>query len=263
MDFEDRVVWITGASSGIGEALAYAFNRAGAKLILSSRREGELERVRSNCRGNLENILVLPLDLTDLESLPQKAVQALHAFGRIDILVNNGGQGQSSLASETSLSVDQSLMVTNYLGHVALTKVVLPSMISNQSGHIVVVSSVSGKMGVPMRSAYAASKHALHGFFDSLRAEVWQDNIRVTIACPGRVRTNLRANALLADGTRRGADAPSAPHAISAESCAAQIISAVSKGKEEIYIGREGLAVYANRLFPGIVSLFLRRMKNI
>lgn len=263
MEFRDRVVWITGASSGIGEALAYAFDRAGAKMILSSRRQDELERVRRNCTGNPDNILVLPLDLGDLDGMPQKAEQALAAFGRIDILVNNGGLGQHSFAVKTSLKVDERLMLINYLGQVALTKAVLPSMIQRRSGHIVVVSSVSGKLGVPMRSAYAASKHALHGFFDSLRAEIWREGIRVTIACPGRVQSSLRSNALLADGTAWGPNAPRAAHAITAEACAAQILDAIAKGKEEIYIGREGLAIYAYRLFPGLASFFLRRLRGI
>jgi dehydrogenase/reductase SDR family member 7B len=263
MKFRDQVVWITGASSGIGEALAYAFDRVGAKLILSSRHADELERVRENCRGDHNNIVVLPLDLANLESLPQKAEQALAAFGRIDILVNNGGVGQHSRALETSLSVDQALMLTNYLGQVALTKAVLPAMIQRKSGHIVVVSSVSGKLGVPMRSAYAASKHALHGFFESLRAEIWRDQIKVTLVCPGFVRTNIRMNALKGDGTPRGKAAKPHPNAISAETCAAQILEAVAKGKEEVYIGRQRFAIYAYRFFPGLFSQFLRRMNNI
>jgi dehydrogenase/reductase SDR family protein 7B len=263
MDFKDKVVWITGGSSGIGEALAYAFDRAGAKLILSSRHADALERVRENCRGDHKDTVVLPLDLADLDSLPHKAEQALAAFGRIDILVNNGGIGQHSRASETSLKVDQALMLTNYMGQVALTKAVLPSMIRRKSGHIVVISSVTGKIGVPMRSAYAASKHALHGFFDSLRAEVWRDHVRVTVVCPGFVRTNIRVNALRADGTPFGEGPPPHPNAMSAEACAAQILSAVAKGKEEVYIGRESLAIYAYRFFPGLVSQVLRRMRRI
>lgn len=204
--------------------------------------------------------MILTLDLTDLDGLPQKAERALEAFGRIDILVNNGGIGQHSLALETNLRVDQAIMLTNYLGQVALTKAVLPSMIARKSGHIVVVSSVAGKIGVPMRSAYAASKHALHGFFESLRAEIWRDRVQVTLVCPGFVHTNLRVNALQADGTPRGKDVPRHPLALTAEACAAQILNAVAKNKEEVYIGREGFAIYAYRFFPGLVSKVLRRM---
>lgn len=263
MDFKDKVVWITGASSGIGEALAYAFSSEGAKLILSSRHAEGLERVRRNCPGDGREVVILPLDLADLPSLPQKVEQALAAFGRIDILVNNGGVGQYSRAADTSLAVDQAIMLTNYLGQVALTKGVLPAMIQRKSGHIVVVSSVAGKFGAPMRSAYSASKHALHGFFESLRAEIWRDQIKVTLVCPGFVRTNLRANALQADGTPRGKAANPYRDALSPEACAAQIMKAIAQGKEEVYIGRQGLAIYAYRFFPGLFSLVVRRMRDI
>jgi len=263
MKFKDKVVWVTGASSGIGEMLAYSFRREGAKLILSSRHGEALERVRQNCQHANSDIVVLPLDLADLGSLPQKAEQALAAFGRIDILVNNGGIGQYARAVETSFSVDETLMRINYLGQVALTKAVLPAMLKRKAGHIVVVSSVTGKIGAPMRSAYAASKHALHGFFDSLRAEIWREQIKITIVCPGYVRTNLRVNALGGDGTPRGKLAVAYTDAVSAEACAAEIVKAVLKQKEEVYIGRQRFAVYADRLFPGLVSQALRRIQNI
>lgn len=263
MRFKDQVVWVTGASSGIGEALAYAFSREGAKLILSSRQPEALERVRENCPGNRQDIMVLPLDLADIDALAEKGAQGIAAFGRIDIIINNGGIGQISLAAETGIAVDKALMLTNYLGQVALTKAVLPSMIARKSGHIVVMSSVSGKMGVPMRSAYAASKHALHGFFDSLRAEVWRYNIRVTIVCPGFVRTKIRANALRADGTPLGERARPPANAMSADACAAKILDAISKKRDEVYIGRESLVIYANRIFPGLVSRMLRRVRNL
>jgi dehydrogenase/reductase SDR family member 7B len=263
MRFRDKIVWITGASSGIGEALAYAFQREGARLILSSRHADALERVRSHCPGDHDDITVLPLDLADFDSLPEKAERALAAFGRIDILINNGGIGQHSLAAETSLAVDKALIFTNYLGQVALTKAVLPGMMRRQAGHIVVVSSVTGKMGVPNRSGYAASKHALHGYFDSLRAEIWRYGIKVSIVCPGRVRTEFRANALKADGSAYGHSRASAPNSMSAEVCAAKILDAVAKGKDETYIGRESLAIYAQRFFPGLVSRALRGFGNI
>ncbi len=263
MEFKDKVVWITGASSGIGEALAYAFHREGGRLVLSSRRAAELERVRGNCYGGDGRILVLPLDLTDFQALPRHVEAVLAAFGQIDILVNNGGIGQHSRAAETPIAVDQLIMQTNFLGQVALTKAVLPAMLQRKSGHIAVMSSVTGKLGAPNRSAYAASKHALHGFFDSLRAEVSQEGIRVTLVCPGFVRTNLRANALQEDGMPRGDKASVHTDAVSPEACAAATLRAIRAGKEEVYVGRQRYAVYANRLFPGLVSLVLRRMPNL
>ncbi len=263
MRFKEKIVWITGASSGIGEALAHAFYSEGARLILSSRRLEELARVRDNCHGTDKDIVLLPLDLADIEDLPRRAEQALAAFGRIDILVNNGGIGQRARAMETCIRVDEMIMRVNYLGQIALTKAVLPAMVERKAGHIVVISSVVGKIGAPMRSAYAASKHALHGFFDSLRLEIWQDQIKITLVCPGTVRTELRANALDGQGVPRGKMALAHENAISAEACAATILEAIAQGKEEIYIGRNRFAVYAARLFPGLVSQVMRRMKNL
>jgi short-subunit dehydrogenase len=264
MRFQDRVVWITGASSGIGEALAYAFSRAGAKLILSARRADALENVRQHC-AIPENIVVLPLDLADLESLPQKANEARAAFGAgVDILVNNGGVGQRGRAVQTPIAVDQKIMQVNYFGHVALTKAVLPAMIERKSGHIVVISSISGKVGAPKRSAYSASKHALHGFFDSLRAEVHQHNIKVTLICPGFVKTKIAYNALRADGTPRGRDDSQHFKAMSAEKCAAETLKAIAKGKDEVYIsaGLEILGVYLSRLSPSLLRRVVRRFET-
>ncbi len=200
MRFREKIVWITGASSGIGEALCYAFSNEGARLVLSARRAEELDRVRAKCAGEGDAHLVLPLDLTRFDELPGKAQEALAHFGRIDILVNNGGVSQRSLAKDTAFEVDQALININYLGTVRLTKAVLPSMLERSSGHLVVISSLVGHVGTPLRSAYAASKHALHGFFNSLRAEVWRENVKVTIVCPGYIRTDVSINAFAGDG---------------------------------------------------------------
>src|SRR5262249_46976314 len=151
--FENKIVWITGASSGIGEALAYAFSREGAKLILSGRREAELERVKRICAGVPENVFVLPLDLTQFETFGEKTKQAEARFGRVDILVNNGGISHRSLVAETLLEVDLAVMNTNYFGSIALTKAVLPAMLARRSGHIVVISSLMGYLDTPLRSA--------------------------------------------------------------------------------------------------------------
>jgi len=233
MIFRDKVIWITGASSGIGEALAYAFNREGAKLILSSRRKHELLRVQQNCIHHLENVHVLPLDLSKINTLAAKAKKALELYGRINILINNGGVSQRSLVMETDLSVYQTIMNINYFGTIALTKAVLPSMVERKSGHIVVISSVLGKLSTPRVSGYAASKHALHGFFDGLRAEIRRSNIKVTIVCPGYIHTNVSINALTGDGTKLGIMDDNHVGAMSAEKCAKGIVKAIRKGKEE------------------------------
>jgi dehydrogenase/reductase SDR family member 7B len=261
MRFKDQVIWITGASSGIGEALIYAFNKEGARLILSGRRAAELERVKANCDGSRERLFILPLDLTHFDSFAEKVGIAEGEFGRIDILINNGGITQRSLVKDTSFEVDRALMNTNYFGTVALTKAVLPGMLARKSGHIVVVSSLMGYLDTPLRSGYAASKHALHGYFDSLRTEVWRDNIKVTIVCPGFVKTNISFNALAADGRQHGRMDKVQASGISADVCAAKTLDAIARGKQEVMIGgKEVLAVYVKRFLPSLYSKFVRKV---
>ncbi len=264
MRFKDQVVWITGASSGIGEALAYAFSREGAKLILSGRREAELERVKQDCDGSKDRIFVLPLDLTQFDSFAEKTLVAQNHFGQIDILVNNGGVSQRSLVKETNFAVDLAVMNTNYFGSVGLTKAVLPAMLARRSGHIVVISSLMGYLDTPLRSAYAASKHALHGYFDSLRAEVWWDNVKITMVCPGYVRTEVSINALKGDGSRHGRMDDAQEKGMSAERCAAKTLNAIARGREEVMIGgMEVMAVYAKRFLPSLYSKVIRRVKEV
>ncbi len=259
--FQNRVVWITGASSGLGEAMAKAFRREGARLILSSRNIAELERVRNECGGDSQNIVVLPFDLADVDSLSARATEALAAFGRVDVLVNNGGVGTRGKALEIPVALDERLMRVNYLGQIALTKAVLPSMIRNKSGQIVVISSVSGMVSTPGGASYAASKHALHGFFEALRTEVWKDGIGITMVLPGYVRTRISYNALLPDGTTLGRNDKAHANAMSADKAAAQIVNAVAKRKDEIYIGRESFAVYIYRFFPGLFRWAIKRVR--
>jgi short-subunit dehydrogenase len=261
MRFKDQVVWITGASSGIGEALIYAFNKEGARLVLSGRRDAELERVKRNCNGSPEKILILPLDLKQFESFAEKVRIVESQFGRIDILINNGGITQRSLVKDTVFEVDRAIMNTNYFGTVALTKAVLPGMLALKSGHIVVISSLMGYLDTPLRSAYAASKHALHGYFDSLRSEVWRDNIKVTIICPGFVKTNISLNALAADGGKHARMDTVQASGIAAERCAAKTLDAIARGKNEVMIGgKEVLAVYIKRFLPSLYSRIVRRV---
>src|ERR1700712_1406119 len=202
-EFNQKAIWITGASSGIGEALAYAFSFRGAKLILSGRRTDELERVQMSCKYP-DEVKILHLDLSDSSSLENKTAEAIRCFGQIDILVHNGGISQRSLVIETSMDVHRRVMEVDYFSYVAISKAILPHFISRHAGHFVVTSSVMGKIGTPMRSAYAAAKHALHGFFDCLRAEVSAQNIKVTILTPGYIKTNVALNALTKNGTSLG-----------------------------------------------------------
>ncbi|WP_214226986.1 SDR family oxidoreductase [Pedobacter sp. B4-66] len=257
----NKVVWITGASSGIGEALVYEYNKAGAKLIISSRNRDELYRVKTTCK-NPVNIHVLPLDLENTASLSGKAEEAIRIYGRIDILINSGGISQRGLALETDLETEQRLMNVNFWGTTILSKTVLPNMIANGGGNIVCISSLVGKFGTRMRSAYSASKHALHGYFDSLRSEVYDKKINITIICPGFIKTKVTLNALTADGTPQGTMDSAQENGMLAEDCAKQIVQAVKANKEEVYIGgKEVKGVLFKRLFPLRFSKYLRTAK--
>ncbi|HET9487362.1 MAG TPA: SDR family oxidoreductase [Chryseosolibacter sp.] len=259
---KDKVIWLTGASSGIGEALAYALAETGARLILSSRRKEALERVKGNCPSDVQpRVRTLPLDLEKPDMLRLSVEAAIQMFGQIDILINNAGITQRSLAAETSLAVDRKLMEINYFGPVALIKYLLPHFIRRKHGHIVNITSLTGKFGTPYRSGYAASKHALHGFSDALRAEHFKDNIRVTMICPGFIRTNLTLSALTADGSPLNKMDEAQYKGKSAQWCAGKIVSAIEKEKQEVYIGgREVFAVYIKKFFPEIFSNIIRRV---
>ena len=261
-DLKNQVVWLTGASSGIGEALAYALSSKGARLILSARRKEELERVKGNCPAQTQSgIRILPLDLEKSDTLKLSTEAAIQIFGHIDILINNGGISQRSMVADTSLDVDRRLMEVNYFGAVALTKYLLPHFIARKRGHFVNITSLTGKFGTPHRSGYAASKHAMHGFSDALRAEHFKDNIRVTLICPGFIRTNLTLSALTADGSPLNKMDAAQYKGKSAGWCAAKIVSSIARNKEEVYIGgREVLGVYIKRFFPGLFSRIIRKV---
>lgn len=258
----DKVIWLTGASSGIGEALAYALAAQGARLILSARRKQELERVKGNCVSAAQPyISILPLDLSEGETLQLSTDAAIQLFGHVDILINNGGISQRSLVADTALAVDRRLMEVNYFGAAALTKYLLPHFVERKGGHFVTITSVTGKFGTPYRSGYAASKHALHGFFDALRAEHYKDNVRVTMVCPGFVHTPITLAALTGDGTPLQKMDEAQYKGMPVEKCARRIVKAIEKEKQEVYIGgREVLAVYVKRFFP---SLFSRIIRNV
>lgn len=259
---KNKVIWLTGASSGIGEALAYALAAKGATLILSARRKEELERVKGNCPADAQpTVRILPLDLEKADTLRLSVEAAIQMFGHVDILINNGGISQRSLVADTSIAVDRRIMEVNYFGAISLTKYLLPHFIQRKQGHFVNISSVTGKFGTPYRSGYAASKHALHGFFDAVRAEHYKDNIRVTMICPGFIHTPITLSALTADGTPLNKMDEAQFKGKPVEWCARKIISAIEKNKEEVYIGgREVFAVYAKRFFPTLFSQIIRRV---
>ncbi len=259
-DFNNKVVWITGASSGIGKALAQQFAKEGSRLILSSRRVAELEKVKQSCGADPKDVLVLPLDLANHDEMSGKVQTALQHFGQIDALINNGGISQRSLMIDTDLEVYKRLIDIDYLGTVALTKALLPIFVKQKSGHFAVVTSLMGKFASPLRSGYCGAKHALHGFFDALRMEHEKDKVKVTIFCPGFIQTNVSVNALVADGSAQKIMDKATGGGMPPEVCAAKMLRAMKAGKFEVLIGgKEILAVYIKRFFPRLLHRIVMR----
>jgi len=256
--FQNKVIWITGASSGIGEAVAKAFNAAGATVLISSRREEELERVKRSCPFS-EKVYIFPLDLTQSSSIQLVTEEVLSKF-EVDLLFNNGGISQRSLTSETSIENDRKIFEVNYFGHVQMTKAILPQMLNRKSGHIVTTSSLTGKWGFYLRSAYAASKHALHGFFDSLRMEVEDSGIRVTLITPGFIATEISKHAMDKFGNPSGEMDNNQAKGISSEECARQILAGIVAGKDEFGVGGKELrGLFLHRYFPKLFKKILKR----
>jgi dehydrogenase/reductase SDR family member 7 len=238
--FNDQVIWITGASSGIGEALAREFAGRGARLVLSARNETELKRVLEDCiaaGASAENFLVLPLDVADEAAMPAALEAVKAAFSRIDMLINNAGMSQRSFCLDTSMDVYRRMLDVNVLGQIALTKQVLPLMVEQGSGRMVVTASVAGKVGVPLRTGYCAAKHAVMGFFDALRTEVAYLGIRVSTVVPGFIRTNVGANALTGSGEPAGVEDADISGGMDVTECAKVIVQGLADGVEEIVVG--------------------------
>lgn len=255
-----KVIWITGASSGIGEALVHACAQQHAIVVLSARRENELKRVAQEAGLNESNSMILPFDLADTSHAEDYVKHIVKTFGRIDVLINNGGQSQRSAAVDISYETERKLFEINYFSAAHLSKAVLPHMIKNEKGKIVVVSSIAGKFGFYLRSTYSAAKHALHGYFESVRLEVEKHGITVLIVCPGKVKTNVSLNAQSSDNSKHNTMDPSHENAMSAEVCARQIIQGILKNKEEIFIGgKELLAVKIKRFFPKLFGKIIRK----
>lgn len=261
--YNGKVIWITGASSGIGEELARQLSAYDTKLILSSRRKEELERVKASLKTGADNVYVLPLDLGDPASLPAKAREAQETFGRIDILVNNGGMTQRALAMETPVEADRRIMEVNYFSGVILTKAVLPGMLKRGYGHIIAMSSVTGKFGFPLRSAYAASKHAMAGFFETVCAEYYHQGIRITVVFPGQIQTNISLGAIGPEGKPYNVMDPGQEHGMPVDQCVRDIINGVRKDKREIFPGgKEILLIHIKRFLPGLSFRLARKVKR-
>ncbi|HMV78999.1 MAG TPA: SDR family NAD(P)-dependent oxidoreductase [Leptospiraceae bacterium] len=262
MKLEDKIIWITGASSGIGRHFAEKANSEGAVCILSSRRKEELEKVSSGLKHPKKSF-VLPMDISHSDSIQEKTETVLGRFGKIDILLNNAGISQRSLVLDTEISTYRKILETDFFGNIALTKSVLPSMIRNGSGKITVISSAMGKIHTPLRSGYAAAKHALHGFYDCLRDEIWNTGVKIQIVCPGFIRTNISNTALLGDGTEQRKMDDALENGMDAALFAEKLVSAVLSEKTELYIGgrKERFAIFLNHYFPSLYGRIIRKIK--
>ncbi len=261
----DVRVWVIGASSGIGAATALQFIREGARVVVSARRSERLESLRAES-GHPERVTVLPFDLIDDAARQDAYRRVVETLGGVDVVVHSAGVSQRALAKDTALEVDRRIMELNYFAVIALTKTILPDMLSRRSGHFVVVSSVSGHVGSRGRSAYSASKHALHGFFEALRAETADAGISVTMVCPGYVRTEISASALRGDGTAFGADeAKTDSHVekgLSPDKVAQAIVNGVRRRSPDVIIGgTEVAAIYLKRFAPRLLRTLVRRQR--
>lgn len=253
MAFAGQTVWITGASSGIGAALAKAFGAAGAKLILSGRREEALQEVAAATGAEH---LILPFEATDYEALPAIVQKAEAWQGGVDVLINNAGISQRSLAIDTEFSIYEKIMDIDFFAPLRLTQLVLPAMVERGSGHIAVVSSVAGKVGAPLRTAYCAAKHACCGYFDALRAEVETAyGIKVSVILPGSVQTAIATNSLTATGDVRGSSDANIDNGLPADEAASRIINGMAAGDREIPIaeGMEAMALQMRAANPEAV----------
>ena len=239
MRFHNKTVWITGASSGVGEGLARVFHREGANLIISARRAAELERVKGTCTEGPGSVAVLPFDLVDEHQRQSAAEEVLQRHERLDALINNAGIGQRSLIKDTRPDVDRRVMELDFFAPVALTRLVLPRMMAQRNGHVVVTSSVAGKHGVPFHSAYCAAKHALHGYFETLRIEMLDYNIRVCLLVIAGVRSNVFAHALTGDGSEYGKADWGGNAGMSAEECGERAVAAMLANEYEPVISIE------------------------
>ena len=259
--FSGKLIWITGASSGIGEQLCYDLSKLGAKLILSARREDELERVRINCTTP-DAHTVLPLDMLSETAVLEAADKVEAELGTVDYLFNNAGITQRSLIVETDADIYRKVMELNYFSQVAITRKVLPGMLKRGSGHIVTTSSIAGLIGIPYRSAYCSSKHAIIGFMDSLRSEIHDKGLRVTTICPGFVRTNIIETARREGTAQEKVEDTVIKNGMPVDEAVAIMLKAIAAEKEQVVIakGKEGMGPIIKRLFPGMIYKMVRKM---
>ncbi|MBU2914895.1 MULTISPECIES: SDR family oxidoreductase [Reichenbachiella] len=260
--FEGKHIWIVGASSGLGEGLTHFLSDVDCTLVLSARREEELIRVREANKDKKAKFVIAPLDLAQPERIDQCVAEVEEQIGYIDIMIQSGGISQRDTVLNTSMEVQRQIMEVNYFGAIHLSRAVLPKMVERQSGMHVVVTSAVGIISTPFRSGYSASKHALHGFYDALRAEQHQNNVKVTLLCPGYVHTNISYNALMGDGSQQQKLDNAQANGLSVEQFCEIATKAIAAEKEEVYIGgfKEVMGIYVKRFFPGLFSRIVRKI---
>ena len=258
MNYKNKWVWITGASSGIGKQFAIDYANLGANLVLSARNMVALNELKVILQNQVK-VIVQPLDLAKFDELPAIVNEMISVCGNIHLLINCGGISQRALAQNTDLSVDKRIMDINYLGTIHLSKLLIPHFIGQNGGQFAVITSLVGKFGSPLRTSYAASKHALHGFFDSLRAELFENNIKVTIICPGYIKTNISLNALTGSGEQQNKMDNAQANGMTVEVFSKKAIRAINSGKKEVYIGgKEVIMVYLKRYLPFLYHKIIR-----
>jgi short-subunit dehydrogenase len=263
MSFSGKTAWVIGASSGIGAELCRQLAENGAKVILSARNEEKLNEVK-NSLTNSQIHLVYPIDLENSGNVLTIVTDIVKEVGEVHFLFNNGGLSQRATAFETQIEVDRKIMEINYFGNIAVTKAILPHMRRQGGGKIIVISSIAGKFGFFLRSAYSASKHALHGFYESLRLEEEEHNIQVNIICPGKINTDISKHALTNDGNTHGVMDHNQETGMSVERCVSKILSAVQKNKREKLIGgKEIIAVYIKRFMPNLFHRIIKKQSAV
>ena len=258
-------VWITGASSGIGEACARRYAAEGASLVLTSSSKERLEPVAARCKElGATGVTVLPFDLRDASGIETLCAAAWEAFGGLDIILLNAGISQRTSVEDTTMEMIRELMQINYFAPVAMAKTLLPRMLERGGGHIAITTSIAGRFGFPLRCGYSSSKFALYGFFETMQAEYYDNGIRVTLVCPGRVRTNISLYALDKGGKPHGKMDPGQQGGISADAAARKIVRAIRRGRREVLVGgRELIMVWIKRFFPGLAARLARRIKPV
>ena len=260
--FTNKLCWITGASSGIGKELAILLAKENAKLIISSHQKEELEEVKSLCLKYTTFCQSVVFDLSDSSEVEAAAQKVISEFGDVYLLINNGGVSQRSFVVDTSVELHRKIMEIDFFSYLILTKAVLPGMLAKGEGFIAATSSITGKFGFPLRSAYSAAKHAIQGFFETLRIEMLPHNISITVVYPGRVKTNISLSAVKSDGKPHGTMDPGQEGGISAEKCAVKYLRAIKKKKPEVLIGgKELLPVYIKRFLPRLFFKMVSKIK--